>query len=79
MAWITGAARGIGAATAGMLARRGVTVHLDDLLDCRPVAEAIMAAGGKATAARLDITDRQACAARAGAIVRARTVGSTSW
>lgn len=69
VAWITGAARGIGAATAHALARRGVAVYLDDLRDCKPVAEAIVAAGGTATAGRLDITDRAACAERAARIV----------
>ena len=69
VAWVTGAARGIGAATAAALARRGVMVYLDDLRDCRPVAEAIAAAGGRALAGRLDVTRRADCAARGAGIV----------
>lgn len=68
-AWVTGAARGIGAATALSLARRGARVHLSDVLDCGPVAERIKAAGGAAFAHRLDVTDRTGCQALVASIV----------
>lgn len=60
-AWVTGAARGIGAATARSLARRGARVHLSDVLDCTAVAQEIEAAGGEARAHVLDVTDRDGC------------------
>lgn len=67
-AWITGAARGIGAATAHSLARHGARVHLSDVLDCSAVAGDIEAAGGEAIAHTLDVTDRQGCHRLAEAI-----------
>lgn len=68
-AWVTGAARGIGAASAKALARRGAIVHLDDILDCGSVVNEICEAGGQALAAELDISDRAACAHRAADII----------
>ncbi|MEM1261980.1 MAG: SDR family NAD(P)-dependent oxidoreductase [Pseudomonadota bacterium] len=61
VAVVTGGARGIGAATATLLARRGAHVFLSDVLDAEPVAAAIRDSGGSATAATLDVTDRDAC------------------
>lgn len=63
VAWVTGAARGIGAATARTLAARGAFVHLSDVRDCGPVREEIAAAGGGAAAHTLDVTDAAACRA----------------
>ncbi|MFR9728311.1 SDR family NAD(P)-dependent oxidoreductase [Saccharopolyspora sp. MS10] len=56
-ALITGAARGMGAAHAAALGRRGVHVCLADVLDAGPVAADIIAAGGSASAHELDVTD----------------------
>ncbi|MEM1411783.1 MAG: SDR family NAD(P)-dependent oxidoreductase [Pseudomonadota bacterium] len=70
VAWITGAARGIGAATARALARRGAQVHLSDIRDCGPVVEEIRSNGGTATAHHLDVTDRSACQALVESITR---------
>ncbi|MFJ8603859.1 SDR family NAD(P)-dependent oxidoreductase [Streptomyces shenzhenensis] len=54
---VTGAAAGMGAEHARALARRGSHVHLGDVADCGPVAREITAAGGRATAHHLDVTD----------------------
>jgi NAD(P)-dependent dehydrogenase (short-subunit alcohol dehydrogenase family) len=61
---ITGGASGIGRALGEELARRGAEVVLADLqIDlAEQVAAGIRAAGGKATAANLDVTDFQAVA-----------------
>jgi len=60
-AWVTGAARGIGAATALALGKRGAHVLLTDVLDCSAAEQAVRDAGGTAEGARLDVTDRDAC------------------
>ena len=57
---VTGAARGIGAATAELLAARGYAVTLADLLDASATLESITTAGGVASAAELDVRDRDA-------------------
>jgi 3-oxoacyl-[acyl-carrier protein] reductase len=62
VAWVTGAARGIGAATARRLALLGATVHLSDVLPCDLAVEAVRVEGASARSHRLDITDREACA-----------------
>jgi NAD(P)-dependent dehydrogenase (short-subunit alcohol dehydrogenase family) len=56
---VTGAASGIGRALAGELAQRGCEVVLADLQVAlaKEVAAAIRAAGGKARAVRIDVTD----------------------
>ena len=61
LAWITGAARGIGAASARRLGQLGAHVVLSDVIDARPVAEDIRRAGGSAEAVGLDVTDRAGC------------------
>jgi NAD(P)-dependent dehydrogenase (short-subunit alcohol dehydrogenase family) len=62
---ITGAGGGIGRATAMLAASAGLTVHAWDYDE--PSAEAtvaeIVAAGGRATGLRIDVTDRPAVAA----------------
>ncbi|MFE3885937.1 SDR family NAD(P)-dependent oxidoreductase [Streptomyces lydicus] len=62
---VTGAASGIGRATATLLAEAGATVHCADLDDrgVRATAAAITAAGGSAHAHHLDVTRRDEIAA----------------
>lgn len=59
VALITGAASGMGAATARLFAREGATVMVADLLDKEgaEVVRGIAAAGGAAHYVRLDVTD----------------------
>lgn len=54
---ITGAANGMGRGHALALGRRGVHVCVADLAGADAVADEIVAAGGQATAYRLDVTD----------------------
>src|SRR5262245_4628873 len=58
-AWVTGAASGIGRATAAHLGARGMNVLcLDrDAAGCVATADAIRAAGGRAVARVLDVTE----------------------
>ena len=62
VAMVTGAASGIGRATAETLAREGASVMCADLnaAGARETAEAIGAAGGKAAVVELDVTDEPA-------------------
>lgn len=59
VAIVTGAAGGIGSATAATLAREGAAVVVADIAreGGRQVADKILAAGGRATYAFLDVTD----------------------
>ncbi|MVZ99848.1 SDR family oxidoreductase [Actinomadura sp. LD22] len=63
VAVVTGAATGIGEGSALALARAGASVVLADLDDARPVADEIIAAGGKAAVTRCDIADEDQVAA----------------
>lgn len=76
VAVVTGAARGIGEATAHRLARDGAAVALLDVSpEAEAVASAITAAGGRATALRCDVSSEadwadavRACRERLGPI-----------
>lgn len=59
VALVSGGARGIGAATARLLAREGADVVLADVLEAegRATEAEIAEAGGRATFMRLDVTD----------------------
>jgi NAD(P)-dependent dehydrogenase (short-subunit alcohol dehydrogenase family) len=61
-ALVTGAGQGVGAGIASALARQGAAVAVNDLVEERAAAtvRAIVAGGGRATAAAFDVTDYQA-------------------
>jgi 3-oxoacyl-[acyl-carrier protein] reductase len=64
VALVTGASRGIGRGIATMLAARGALVIAAARgANAQPVADEIAAAGGRAEAVALDVTDGEACAA----------------
>jgi len=69
VAIVTGAARGIGAAAASVLAARGAKVHATDVLDCAATVAGITAAGGLAEAHTLDVRDREGCAGLAAEVL----------
>jgi 3-oxoacyl-[acyl-carrier protein] reductase len=70
LAIVTGAARGIGRASALALTRAGAEVALIDVLDVEEAARAVREAGGRPTTAEVDVSDRrsvhEAVAALAG-------------
>jgi NAD(P)-dependent dehydrogenase (short-subunit alcohol dehydrogenase family) len=70
IAVITGAASGIGRATALLLGRNGAKLHLADIDGARveTVAGEVRAAGGEASAHALDVSDAQALEALAGTV-----------
>jgi NAD(P)-dependent dehydrogenase (short-subunit alcohol dehydrogenase family) len=72
-ALVTGAGRGIGAATAGALAQAGARVILADI-DAGMAADSARAIGPAASAARIDVAD-PASAAQVADIVRERFGG----
>ena len=57
VAIVTGGARHIGAAYSRQLAEQGAAVVIADILDGEPVANEIRAAGGKALALKIDVSD----------------------
>jgi 3-oxoacyl-[acyl-carrier protein] reductase len=71
VAVVTGAARGIGAATAHRLAAEGAAVAVVDLDEerSRAVADEITAAGGRAVGIGCDVTDPDAVAATTDRVV----------
>jgi len=70
VAIVTGAARGIGAATAKRLASDGMAVGVLDLDAgaCAPTVDAIAAAGGRAVAVGADVSDAQQVATAVGKV-----------
>jgi 3-oxoacyl-[acyl-carrier protein] reductase len=71
VAVVTGAARGIGAATAVRLAADGVAVAVTDLDagSCRDTVAAVEAAGGRAMAVGMDVSRRDRVEAGVAAVV----------
>jgi NAD(P)-dependent dehydrogenase (short-subunit alcohol dehydrogenase family) len=57
VAIVTGGARHIGAAYARKLSEEGAAIVIADILDGEPVATEIRAAGGKALALKIDVSD----------------------
>jgi len=72
-ALVTGAASGMGAATARLLAREGAKVAVADMLEAegRAVVAGITAAGGTAMFLKLDVTEEPQWEAAVGAVVDA--------
>lgn len=60
VAIVTGAARGIGAASAVALAQAGASVLVNDLLSTDETVSKIQSAGGRAIGALADVTDQSA-------------------
>ncbi len=59
VAIVTGAAQGIGARYAQVLAAEGAAIVCADVIDATPIASDIAATGGKAIAVRTDVTSRE--------------------
>jgi len=70
VAIVTGAARGIGAATAKRLASDGMAVGVLDLdaTACAPTVDAITAVGGRAVAVGADVSDAEQVATAVGKV-----------
>ena len=75
VAVVTGAGSGIGRSTALLLARLGATVHAADIdeASAAAVSAEIVAAGGRATAHRVDVTDPAALEALAERVYAAES------
>jgi 3(or 17)beta-hydroxysteroid dehydrogenase len=73
VALVTGAASGMGAATARLLAREGAKVAVADMLEAegKAVVAEITAAGGTAMFVRLDVTEEPQWEAAVGGVVEA--------
>jgi len=72
VALVTGAASGIGRATAMLLAKEGAAVALTDIADAgQAVADEINRAGGKALFVRLDVSDEAALEGCIGQVMSA--------
>jgi 3-oxoacyl-[acyl-carrier protein] reductase len=69
VAIITGGARGIGRAYALGFAREGAAIAVADMGDAEPCVAEIEAAGGRAMAVRVDVTDEASTAAMAAAVL----------
>jgi len=59
VAIITGSARGMGRVFALRFAKEGAKLTVCDVLDCKPVAEEIKAAGGEVLALKTDVTSEK--------------------
>ena len=70
---VTGAAQGIGAETARAFAAQGAAAALLDIDEpgARKVADGITAAGGRAAAIRVDVTDEASVAQAIASVIRA--------
>ena len=68
---VTGAARGLGREFARRLAAEEAAVVVADIRDCSEVLADIKAAGARALAAHLDVTDMRSCASMAQAAMDA--------
>ena len=59
VAIVTGSARGMGRVFALRFAKEGAKLTVCDILDCKPVADEIKAAGGEALALKTDVTSEK--------------------
>jgi NAD(P)-dependent dehydrogenase (short-subunit alcohol dehydrogenase family) len=70
VALVTGAAGGVGAATARRLAAEGAAVSLMDVQDSEPIAAELRAAGGRALSVMADVSDEADWATSVAAVRR---------